>query len=236
MDPGEDLRRRLQARPATLKKQAQDLLSTSLGRPRRQQRPHEGPESILPQQGAPGHDGLFAEGTLGPLPTWASGRGVLRALRLLRFGLLACVFQGQQGARPLLQAVPMALGRGLGHLVLLGLEGLSLLVHPLGGGLQRLIEGHVLALRMPVGTENLLTTIVDIECPMVHHVREAVLLSLVSLTVDPWPCFRLQGVLPLRSAPIPQGLAGSGLDDHNGPGILFAGLLPWPALAPGAIL
>src|SRR5712692_4688505 len=130
----------------------------------------------------------------------------------------------------------MAFGRGLGHLVLLGLEGLSLLVHPLVGCLKRLIEVHLLALMMPVGTDNLLTTIVDIECTMVDHVLETVLLYLVALTVDPWPLFRLQGVLHLRSAPIHQGLACSGLDDHKVPGVIFAGLFPWPAIDPCAIL
>src|SRR5712692_4872948 len=204
--------------------------------PCRQQRPHEGPEYILQQQGANGHDGLLAEVTIGPLPSWAQGRGLLRALRLLRFGLLEFLFQGQQGARPLLEAFTMAFGRGLGHLVLLGLEGLSLLVHPLVGGLKRLIEVHLLALMMPVGTENLLTTIVDSECTMVDHVLEAVLLSLVALTVDPWPLFRLQGALHLRSAPIHQGLAWSGLDDHTVPGVIFAGLFPWPVIDPCAIL
>src|SRR5438445_5766923 len=162
---------------------------------RRQQRPHEGPEYILQQQCANGHDGLLAEVTIGPLPSWAQGRGLLRTLRLLRFGLLEFLFQDQQGAPPLLQACTVSFGLGLGHLVLLGLEGLSLLVHPLVGCLKRLIELRLLALMMPVGTDNLLTTIVDIECTMVDHVFEAVLLSLVSLTVDPWPLFRLQGVL-----------------------------------------
>src|SRR5712691_2866011 len=159
---------------------------------RRRQRPHEGPEQMLQPQCAHGHDGLLAEVTIGPLPSWAHGRGVLRALRLLRFGLLACLVQGQQGARALLQACAMAFGRGLGHLVLLGLEGLSLLVHPLVGCLKRRIALRLLALMMPVGTENLLTTIVDIACTMVDHVLEAVLLYLVALTVDPWPFFRLQ--------------------------------------------
>src|SRR6266852_7637167 len=130
----------------------------------------------------------------------------------------------------------MSFGRGLGHLVLLGLEGLRLLVHPLVGCLKRLIALRLLALMMPVGTENLLTTIVDIACTMVDHVLEAVLLSLVALTVDPWPLFRLQGVLNLRSAPIHQGLALSGLDDHQVPGIICAGLFPWPALDLCAIL
>jgi hypothetical protein len=57
----------------------------------------------------------------------------------------------------------MSFGRGLSHLVLLGLEGCRWLVHPLVGGLQRLSELRWLALMRPVGTENLLTTIVDIE-------------------------------------------------------------------------
>src|SRR6266581_9261447 len=128
----------------------------------------------------------------------------------------------------------MSFGRGLGHLVLLGLEGLSLLVHPLVGCLQRLIELHLLALMMPVGTDPLLTPIVAIECTMVDHVLEAGLLYLVARTVDPWPLFRLQGVLHLRSAPIHQGLALSGLDDYKVPGIIFAGRFPWPAIDPCA--
>ena len=104
------------------------------------------------------------------------------------------------------------------------------------GCLKRLIELYLLALMMPVGTANLLTTIVDIECTMVDHVLEAVLLYLVALTVDPRPLFRLQGVLHPRSAPIHQGLACNGLDDHKVPGIIFAGLFPWPAIDPSAIL
>ena len=110
---------------------------------------------MLQQQCAYGHDGLLAEVPIGPLPSWAQGRGLLRALRLCRVGLLACLFQGQQGAPALLQAFAMSFGRGLGHLVLLGLEGRSFLVHPLVGGLQRLSELRLLALMMPVGTENL---------------------------------------------------------------------------------
>ena len=82
---------------------------------------------------------------------------------------------------------------------------------------------------------NLLPTIVDIECTMVAHVLEAMLLYLITLPVDPWPLLRLQGVLYLRRAPIHPGLARHGLDDHRVPGIICVGLCPGPAIDPCAI-
>src|SRR5262245_48932625 len=87
---------------------------------------------------------------------------------------------------------------------------------------------------MPGGTENLLPTIVDIECTMVDHVLEAMLLYLMTLPVDPWPLLRLEGVLDLRRAPIHQSLARNGLDDHKVAGLICAGLFPGPAIDPCA--
>jgi hypothetical protein len=40
---------------------------------------------------------------------------------------------------------------------------------------------------MPVGTDDGLATIVDIECAVVDHALEAMLLNLVALAVHPWP-------------------------------------------------
>ena len=106
---------------------------------------------------------------------------------MLRFGLLELLFQGHQGALALLQAFVMPFGLRLDHLGLLYLDGLGLLVHPLVGRLQRLIELLCLALMMPVGTDDGLATIVDIECTVVDHALEAMLLNLVTLAVHPWP-------------------------------------------------
>src|SRR6516164_398449 len=187
IDPVDDLRRRLHPSPAAFKKQAQDLLQTHLGVQRRQQRRHEGPQHILQQQRANRHNRLLTEGTIGPLPGGAQGRGLLRAFGVLRFGLLELLFQGHQGALALLQAFVMPFGLRLDHLGLLYLDGLGLLVYPLVGRLQRLSELLCLALMMPVGTDDSLATIVDIECPVVDHALEAMLLHLVALAVHPWP-------------------------------------------------
>src|SRR5262249_43776997 len=172
---------------------------------------------------AHGHALLAAEVPIGPLPSWAQGRGLLSALRLCRFGLWTFLCQGQQGAPALLQAFAGSFRHGLCPLVLLDLEGRGLLVHPLVGCLQGLSEWRLLALMMPGGTENLLPTIVDIECTMVDHVLEAMLLYLMTLPVDPWPLLRLEGVLDLRRAPIHQSLARNGLDDHKVAGLIFSG-------------
>src|SRR5215831_17548452 len=124
----------------------------------------------------------------------------------------------------------MPFGCGLGHLVLLGLDGLRLLVHALGCCLQRLCELLCLALMMPVGTEYGFAPIVDLEPAVVDHALEAMLLNLVALAVHPWPFACLQGVLDLRSAPIYQGLALSGYDKHKVPGIIGPGCFPRSAI------
>src|SRR4029434_4626106 len=78
-------------------------------------------------------------------------------------------------------------------------------------------------------------TIVDIEPPVVDHALEAQLLNRVALAVHPWPRARLQGLFDLRSAPVHQGLALSGDDDHKMPGGLGPRHFPWSAIDPCAI-
>src|SRR2546430_928051 len=88
---------------------------------------------------------------------------------------------------------------------------------------------------MPVGTEDRFATIVDIEPTVVDHALEAVLLNLIALAVHPWPLACLQGVLDLRGAPVYQGLALSGDNDHKVPGIIGPRCFPRSAINPGAI-
>src|SRR6516165_5245650 len=123
----------------------------------------------------------------------------------------------------------MPFGLGLSHFVLLPLDGLGLLLHALVGTLKTLIESLYLALMMPVGTEGCLAAIVDVERPMVDHRLEAEFLHLVALAVHPWPLTRLQALLDLRGAPVHQGLALWGDNDHKVPGIIGSELFPRPA-------
>src|SRR5207302_9028538 len=134
---------------------------------------------ILQQQRANRHDRLLAEVAIGPLPSWAQGRGLLRAFRVFRFGLLELSFQGHQVALSLLQACAMPFGSGLGHFVLLGFAGLGLLVHPLVGRLQRLCVLLLRALMVPVGTDDGFASLVDISSMVVGLALDAVLLSMV---------------------------------------------------------
>src|SRR2546428_12183082 len=102
-------------------------------------------------------------------------------------GVFELVFHGHQLALALLQTSAMPLGLGRGHLGLLALERLFLLVHPLVGGLQRRFEVFLLALMMPVGAQDGLATIVDLEPAVGNHAFEAELLNRVALAVHPWP-------------------------------------------------
>src|SRR2546426_1160948 len=115
---------------------------------------------------------------------------------------------------------------GLDHLALGWLDLRGLLVEPLLGRPQRLIEFLSRALLMPVGTENRCAAIVGMACARVAHALEAVFLDLVARSVHAGPRGRRQGVLDLRGAPVHQDLAFCRLDDNPMPGVLGSGPRP----------
>src|SRR5207245_10258489 len=109
----------------------------------------------------------------------------------------------------------MSFGLGLCHLGLLFLERFDLVGHPLLSGLHRRLEVLAFALLMPVGTDDLLAAIVDLEGAMVDQAFAAVFLYLRALAVELWPLAHLDGGLELWRAPVHEGLAPFGLDNHE---------------------
>jgi len=111
---------------------------------------------------------------VGSCPQLGQGRGLLRALRLFRFGLLELCFQGHQVALALLQAFAMpVLGGGLGHFVLLGLTASAFLSTRFGPSPETVRVA--LACADDAGRDDDgLATIVDIESTVVDHALEAV--------------------------------------------------------------
>src|SRR6266849_58121 len=142
---------------------------------------------MLQKQRASRHDRLLATVAICPLSGWAQGGDLLRAFRLFPRGVFAGVFHGHQLALALLQTSAMPLGLGRGHLGLWALERFFLLVHLFVGGLQRRFEVFLLALMMPVRTQDGLATMVDLEPAVGHHAFAAELLHRVALAVHPWP-------------------------------------------------
>src|SRR6266446_1135822 len=104
---------------------------------------------------------------------------------------------------------------GLGYLVLLGRDRLGFLVHPLLGALQRRVALVLLALVMPVRTQNRLATSIDSEGTMINHPLQGVCLHLGSRSVHFRPLMRFQLRLHLWASPVHQGLAFLGLDDDT---------------------
>src|SRR5215813_650466 len=119
---------------------------------------------------------------------------------------------------------------GLNHLGLLGPDLLGLLLEPLLGRLQRLVAFLLLALLMPVGSDNLLAAIVGIERTMGNHALEAIFLNLTALSVHCRPLRCRQGGLDLWCSPVHQGLPLRGLHHDKLPGIIWSRDLPRPAL------
>src|SRR5712691_2848052 len=151
-------------------------------------------------------------------------------------GVRARLGPDHPGALTLLQAFAMASGRGLDPCILGRLHDLGLLVHPLLGCFQRLSALLPRTRLMPVGTHDLFTTIGGMERPMVSHALEAVFWSRTALSVSPWPRGGLSSLLDLVGSPGHHGLALSGLDHDQGPGVLWPRRLPWPTRDLGAIL
>src|SRR2546422_8434948 len=89
-----------------------------------------------------------------------------------------------------------------------------------------LFRSRLLALMMPVGTEDGLATIVDIEPAVVNHALEAEFLNRVAFAVHPGPLTCLQGVLELRGSPVDQELVLRRVNDHKVPRIILAVLFP----------
>src|SRR5439155_15045791 len=111
-----------------------------------------------------------------------------------------CLCHPHQGLLTLLQAFAMSVGLGLCHLGLVFLARFDLVVHPLLSGLQRRLEALAFALLMPVGTDDLLASIVGLKGAMVDHAFEAVFLYLCALAVEFGPLAHLDGGLELWSA------------------------------------
>src|SRR5712691_4663854 len=219
VDPVDALGDRLDPRSAALKEEAQETVETHLGLQWLPQHYHEGPQRVFQQKGPTRHDRLLAEVAVRPLPWWPDGGGLLGQFCVVLLGVLQRLFHPHQGSLTLCEACAMPFGFGRCHLVLVRLERLGLLVDPLLGRLQRLIELLSLARLMPVGSDNLLAALVGLERAMVVHALEAVFLNLVALAVHSWPLGRLQDVPDLRGSPVHQGLVLWGYDDHKVPGI-----------------
>src|SRR6267142_5165 len=154
VDPVDDLGDRLDPSSAARKEESQDTVETHLGGQLLTQPYHKGHQCIFQQKGPTRHDRLRAEVAVRPLPWWPDGGGLLGQFRVVMLGVLQLLFHPHHGALTLGEASPMPFGRGLCHLVLVRLERLGLLVDPLLGGLQRLIELLSLALLLPVGYDN----------------------------------------------------------------------------------
>src|SRR6266446_3736466 len=120
----------------------------------------------------------------------------------------------------------MSLGLGLCHLGLLFVERFDLVVHPLLSGLQRRLEVLACALLLPVGTDDLLAARVGLEGAMVDQAFEAVFLSLCALAGEWWPLAHLDGGLELWSAPVHEGLALFGHDNHKEARVVVFGGFP----------
>jgi len=123
-----------------------------------QQHEHEGTQRILQEKRAERHERLLAEIAIRSLSRWPQGDGMLSELVLGVLGVLHPLFQYCQGALTLREAFAMSFRLGLGYLRLFRLDRISLLVHPLLDGLQRLIEFLTRALLMPVGSNNFFAT------------------------------------------------------------------------------
>src|SRR5882672_4938009 len=235
VDPVDDLGDRLDPSSAARKEESQATVETHLGGQLLTQPYHKGHQGIFQQKGPTRHDRLRAEVAVRPLPWWPDGGGLLGQFRVVMLGVLQLLFHPHQGALTLGEASTMPFGRGLCHLVLVRLERLGLLVDPLLGGLQRLIELLSLALLMPVGSDNLLAALVGLERAVVVHALEAVFLHRVALAVHSWPLGRLQGVCDLRSSPGHHDRVLWGYDNHQVPGLIGPGLFPRPPIEPCAI-
>ena len=85
----------------------------------------------------------------------------------------------------LLQACAVPFGHVLSYLVPLHLESLGLCAEPLLGRLHGLVGFLSSALLLSVGADDLLAAIVGVERTMVDHPLEAVVLSLIALSVHP---------------------------------------------------
>ena len=122
-------------------------------------------------------------------------------MSLVVLGVFECLFHPPQGVLTLLQAFAMPLGLRLLHLSLLLVECLNLLGHTLLSCLPRRLKGLALTLLMAVGTDDLLTPLVDIQGAMSNHALETVFLHLGSLAVYLGPLHDVQGGLECRGAP-----------------------------------
>src|SRR6266568_5396249 len=197
---------------------------------------HEGHQGVLQQQRAHRHERLLAKIAVRPLPRWSQGGGWLSKLVSFVLGVLPRLFHPHQGALTLLKAFALPLRRGLCHLVLVRLVRFALLVDPLLGHRQRLIELRACTLLMPVRPNDFFAARVRLERPRCKHALAAVFLYLTARSIHPWPLDRLHRLLDLGGSPVSQGLPRRRRDDAKVPRVLWPRHVPRPALDLGAIL